>query len=178
MEYLKIYTLSAEEAKERGETALFRESHRMNVACRMAVETAIRENFDGMRLKGGCEAGVLAAYGRERVEWVLANTLQQNRQDGRFSKSNREWADALPVPATNSFGGDLRQEFVVQSHPAVLDGFVRIVRQGRELEKQQDYGKQGGNVPSDQKQSVAGQLAGAPVPGEGCITKAKEREVR
>ena len=48
MEYPQIYKRSPAEAREREETALFRESHKLNIACKKAVEAAIRENFDGM----------------------------------------------------------------------------------------------------------------------------------
>ena len=42
------YPYSAAEARERNELSLWRESHKANIACRNAIEEAIRQNFDGM----------------------------------------------------------------------------------------------------------------------------------
>lgn len=98
MEYPQLYKPSLAEAIDRNEKDLFRASHKLNIACKKAVETAIRENFDGMHLKTGCIAQVLEEYGTDRVNWVLANTVQQKDYDGRFSRDNKEWAKSFPVP--------------------------------------------------------------------------------
>ena len=42
------YPYSAAEARKRNELSLWRESHKANIACRDAIEDAIRRNFDGM----------------------------------------------------------------------------------------------------------------------------------
>ena len=49
-----LYPYSAKEARERNELSLWRESHRANIACREAIEDAIRRNFDGMNLDPEC----------------------------------------------------------------------------------------------------------------------------
>ena len=41
-----LYPYSSAEAKERDELPLWRESHKANIACRNAIEDAIRQNFD------------------------------------------------------------------------------------------------------------------------------------
>lgn len=45
-----LYPYSSAEARERNELSLWRESHRANIACRDAIEDAIRRSFDGMHL--------------------------------------------------------------------------------------------------------------------------------
>ena len=67
------YPYSAAEARKRNELSLWRESHKANIACRDAIEDAIRRNFDGMYLNEDCLAPVLTAYGYKRTAWVLAN---------------------------------------------------------------------------------------------------------
>ena len=52
-------------------TELFRASHKLNIDCKNAIETAIRENFDGMRLKKTCLRPVLEEFGADRMNWVL-----------------------------------------------------------------------------------------------------------
>ena len=45
-----LYPYSSAEARERNELSLWRESHKANIACRDAIEDAIRRSFDGMHL--------------------------------------------------------------------------------------------------------------------------------
>ena len=167
MEYPQVYKRSPEEARAVGETALFRESKKMNVACKAAIEAAIRENFDGMHLKKECVRPVMEEYGPDRVEWVLANTLRHLNYDGRFSRSNREWAGSFAMPESGTQGYDPGLDFIVGSHPAVLDGFVDLVRREREAAKAQP-----------EKPSIRGQLAMQSVPAGKPAAKTNDREVR
>lgn len=167
MEYPKVYKPSLAEARAREETDLFRASHRLNIACKGAIEAAIREGFDGMHLKKECIKPVMEEYGPERVEWVLANTIRHLEYDGRFSRSNKEWAGSFPVKEDGTPGHDVSMDFIVGSHPAVLDGFVNMVRREREAAKGQP-----------EKPSIKGQLAAPPVPGEKPAINNRDREVR
>lgn len=85
-----LYPYSANEARKRGELALWRASHQANISCKRAIEESIRQNFDGMRLNNGCVDEVIAKYGYKRTAWVLSNTIQQKDQDGRFSQANKQ----------------------------------------------------------------------------------------
>lgn len=114
-----LYLGSLSEAKRSNEAGLWRASHQCNIACKQAIEAAIRAGFDGMHLKADCARGVIAQYGFKRVGWVLANTIQKKRWDGRFRPRHKEWADTIFIPACDRTG-----EYIVESHPAVLDGFV------------------------------------------------------
>ena len=99
-----LYPYSAKETRERNELSLWRESHRANIACRDAIEDAIRRSFDGMHLNEDCLAPVL---------W-----------DGRFSPANKQWAERRYIPQDERHNA----EITVRSHPAVLDGFVSLYR--------------------------------------------------
>lgn len=115
-----LYPYSAEEARQRNELSLWRASHQANIACKQAIEESIRQNFDGMHLNDGCLRPVLEEFGYKRTAWVLSNTIQQKDQDGRFSQANKQWAKRTCIPSDHWHNSD----FVVESHPAVLDGFV------------------------------------------------------
>ena len=119
-----LYPYSAKEARERNELSLWRESHRANIACREAIEDAIRQNFDGMHLDKDCTSLVLEKYGYKRTAWVLANTLHELKWDGRFSPANKQWAERRYIPQDERHNA----EITVRSHPAVLDGFVSFYR--------------------------------------------------
>ena len=119
-----LYPYSAKEARERNELSLWRESHRANIACRDAIEDAIRRNFDGMHLQTDCLKAVLDEYGYKRTERVLAATLQELSWDGRFSPANKQWAERRYIPQDERHNAAI----TIRSHPAVLDGFVSFYR--------------------------------------------------
>ena len=119
-----LYPWTAEEARREGKIEIWRASHKANIACRDAIEEAIRRNFDGMHLKEDCLQPVLDEFGYKRTSWVLSNTLQMLKWDGRFSPANKQWAEKTFIPADLNHNSD----FVVRSHPAVLDGFVDLYR--------------------------------------------------
>ena len=115
-----LYPYSSEEARRRDELTLWRASHQENIACKEAIEEAVRQHFDGSRLDNDCLTGVFQEFGYKRTAWVLANTLQQLEWDGRFSPKNKAWAEQFPIPWDKRHS----TEFAVTSHPAVLDGVV------------------------------------------------------
>ena len=119
-----LYPWTAEEARRGGKIEIWRTSHKANIACRDAIEEAIRQSFDGMHLKEDCLRPVLEEFGYKRTSWVLSNTLQMLKWDGRFSPANKHWAEKTFIPADLNHNSD----FVIRSHPAVLDGFVDLYR--------------------------------------------------
>ena len=124
MAHKPMYTWSLEDAQDHGEEDLWRESFKENCRCARAIEQAIASNFDGYTLNTSCLKGLLDEFGRTRVRFVLANTVQEKTQDGRFSKESRDWCRGTYVPKESS-----NWAFSVESHPAVLDGFIRAAKQ-------------------------------------------------
>lgn len=115
-----LYPYSAAEARRLQELDQWRKSHMVNIRCKEAIEKAISWDFDGMHLKDGCVEGVIAEFGYKRVNFVLANTLKEKKYDGRFSATNCAWFGKTFVPPDR----DYNSSFMVDSHPAVLDGFM------------------------------------------------------
>ena len=128
MKQIPVYRQTGMYAREHGELDQFRQSNVANIACRAAIEKVIAENFDGMRLKADAAAQVLSEFGAERVQFVLANTVQQKRWDGRISRENKAWAAAFSIEPDVIMGMNRRLQFIVNSHPAVLDGFITMTR--------------------------------------------------
>ena len=133
-------------AKENDEVDLYRTSYRLNSECKQAIHEAIADNYDGMHLGDGAVDQVVRQYGMERVGYILANTLRYKNYDGRFSASNQEWAEQVGTPENNARIIKFRADWVVDSHPAVLDGFVTMYRDELEaqkkLEQEQPFVKQ------------------------------------
>ena len=128
MKQIPVYRQTGMYAREHGELEQFRKSNVANIACRAAIEKAVAENFDGMRLRADAAEPVLSEFGSERVMFVLANTVQHKDWDGRFSRENKAWAAAFAIEPDVVMGMDRRLQFIVNSHPAVLDGFITITR--------------------------------------------------
>lgn len=124
-----IYPYSLEYAIKHNERGLWRESYQANCDCARAIERAINENYDGSRLADNCEKAVLGEYGIDHVNWVLANTIHEKEQDGRISHYNKEWAKSFHIPQDTT-----QLQFVVDSHPGLVNLFTDTVRQAwREL---------------------------------------------
>lgn len=122
-----LYLGSISEARRNHELDDWRMSHQQNILCKEAIEDSIRKGFDGMHLDKNSARCVIEEYGFKRVGWVLAVTLQQKKDDGRFSPQNKKWA-----ASTFILRSDRNLDFTVQSHPAVLDGFVNLFRREQE----------------------------------------------
>ena len=125
-------------AKENDEVDLYRTSYRLNSECKQAIHEAIADNYDGMYLGDGAVDQVVRQYGMERVGYILANTLHHKSYDGRFSHSNKEWSEKVSTPEHNADRMTFRTDWVVDSHPAILDGFVTMFRKELEAQKEQE----------------------------------------
>ncbi len=128
MNMTPLYKHNAEYAHEHGELEIYRSSMKANIACREAIEAAIRGHFDGMHLDEAAVSDVIEVYGLERTCYVVANSVQQKTWDGRFSRDNKEWAARFEIAGTGRPDDDRRFQFVVDSHPAVFDGFIHELR--------------------------------------------------
>lgn len=120
-----IYKYSWETAKYENELKEYQESKRENIKCREAIEEAIRTHFDGMHLDTSCVQDIFSEFGYDRTMWVLAATIKNKSFDGRFSNINKGWARTIIPSHLEKYEFD---EYAVQSHPAVLNGFIDSVR--------------------------------------------------
>lgn len=115
-----IYLNTAQYSVEHDEIEQYRISHRQSEECREAIDKAISENFDGMRLKDGFIPELIDKFGMERVQYILATTIRENLGDGRYSLENKGWAENIAVSESQ----DERRNCCLRSHPAVIDGVV------------------------------------------------------
>ena len=96
----------------------------VNRNCKVDIERGIATHFDGMHLNTDFIANLYALYGEERMNYVLASTVQTSESDGRYSPGNKAWAKEININNAE----DDRRTFYVNSHPAVLDGFITAYR--------------------------------------------------
>ena len=146
---------------EHGEVDKYMDSRKFDRECKEAVEGTIRQNFDGMHLKHDIVKPLAEQHGSDRIAFVLANTLQQESWDGRFSRDNKAWAAEFYIPENLVHGIDVNRELIVSSHPAVLDGFIDMFRR-EVLEKEKEMSAAQEKEPDtsghDVQKSEPGQL--------------------
>lgn len=122
-DYKQLYELSLETARHENEVPLWRESLAENVRCARAIENMIAERFNDNKLDGNCARDIISEFGYDRVNFVLKNTIACNKDDGRISDANKEWAKSFSPPDKSHM-----RDFCVNSHLALLDGFVNQAR--------------------------------------------------
>ena len=139
------------------------QEERLNISCKEAIEKAIDGNYRGNSLDAkAATQEVLDQFGPERVQTVLAATMQDKDWDARFSRENKAWAQTMPMPE-GSEDGNRRSHWVVDSHPGLVNLFVDQVRDlAREREKE--------------KPSVIQQLKQEPAASKTKASPPKKRE--
>lgn len=118
-----LYKYSLETAKHDGELDAWCESRKENIRCRDFLDEQVREKFDGFHLPDECAENTIKEFGYDRTMWVIANTIQERKNDGRFSEQNRKWAKSLNIAQERC-----NYEFALNSHSCSVDGLANDVR--------------------------------------------------
>ena len=122
-EHKSVYLWSLQEAQKLNEVELWRESYKENCTCARAIEQCIDDNYADNSLNTDAAKSIIDRFGFNRVNWVLANTIQRKDFDGRISQVNKEWAKGFYIP-----NDDIRWHYEVTSHPGLTDLFANRVR--------------------------------------------------
>ena len=126
---LPVYNHSGSYAREHGELEAYRASRNANMACRDAIDDAISRHYDGFTLDSAGAREVIDSFGFERTMYVLANTIQRQDWDKRFSPDNRAWANSVDICENrDDYFGDKRLEFTLRSHHGLINMFTSEVR--------------------------------------------------
>ena len=126
---LPVYNHSGTYAHEHGELEAYRASRNANMACRDAIDDAISRYYDGFTLDSAGAREVIDSFGFERTMYVLANTIQRQDWDKRFSPDNRAWANSVDICENrDDYFGDKRLEFTLRSHHGLINMFTSEVR--------------------------------------------------
>ena len=129
-----VYTQPPDYAREHGDMDKYRESKRLNVLCKEAIEQTVRDNYRDNRLDADAVwRDVTAQFGSKRAAFVLAMTVREKDYDGRFSRENKAWAKSQPLPPDPEHRGLYCSYVVDKAHPILTDALVTHAR--RELEK-------------------------------------------
>lgn len=125
----EIYSHNFEFALANKQVEDYRNSLRRNIACRNEIEHQISECYEYPHFHYNKAAdAVIAAFGVERVMYVLANTIQSKPWDLRFSRSNSEWAKGFTIWEKDTTNNSDHIRFLVSSHSTLVDALVTEVR--------------------------------------------------
>ena len=121
-----LYRNSRAEAIRLRELQRYDDSFHYNVSCARAIEQAIRDHFsetDGS-LKEGCAQAVLKQFGFQRVNFVLANSLNEMGCKHLIQAETRQWGQKISVPPD----GKYNRYFAVDTAAALLGAFIGQAR--------------------------------------------------
>ena len=129
-----VYTQPPDYAREHAEMDKNRESKRLNVLCKEAIEQSIRGNYKDNRLDADAVwRDVTAQFGPERTAFVLAMTVREKDFDGRFSRENKAWAKSQRLPPDPEHRGRYCSYVVDKAQPTATEALITTA--GRELER-------------------------------------------
>ena len=133
---VQVYPYSGEVAEREGDLEWYRQSHKLNIACKNEIEWAIAQNYSNNTLNDEAVHQVVAKFGLPRTAFVLVNTIREKDWDGRISHDNKAWAKRVPIyPDVDTFGQNKRLKYVVDCNAGLTDIFVNILR--REYRQQE-----------------------------------------
>ena len=132
-----MYFHSAAYASEHGETDAYWLSDQANFSCKVAIEQAISAHYGDNRLDtASAVQEVMEKFGPERMNFILANTIQHKDADGRISRDNKAWAKTIPMPEDKESFRRNAYLVVDQVNPGLVDLFARQARRAvQEKEK-------------------------------------------
>ena len=122
---IPLYPLSRKDSQRLGEHELWLDSYQENCACARRIELAIKDAYAANRLNENCAKKIIELYGFDRVNWVLAHTIQRGDNDTRFTKESHSWAKGYDIPYDDHY---LQRNFTVGLHPTLVATFVEFVR--------------------------------------------------
>ena len=103
-----LYPYSRADARRLRQTQMHEDSFRVNVDCARAIEQAVRDHFNAAdeSLAEGCAQSVLEQFGFKRVNFVLANSLQEFRESAckhLVSDETYRWGRKTFVPQDSKY---------------------------------------------------------------------------
>lgn len=132
-----VYPYGQDYAAEHSEMEQYNQSESLNIACRDAIRHAIAQYHKDNILGGDAVHQVVAQFGVDRTQFVLANTIQCKDWDGRISRRNKAWANQVPIlPDNNAYGTNMRLRYIIDSNAGLTDTFTNIFRREYCQEKQ------------------------------------------
>lgn len=134
---IQVYPYSVSRAEEDGDLDWYRQSHKLNIACKDAIEKAISRHYRNNSLNAKAIQDVVDQFGWAKTSFVLVNTIRNKTWDGRISQENKQWAQLAPMfPDVDSQGNNRRLRYVINSHPGLTDMFAKELRRQYQINQE------------------------------------------
>jgi len=119
-----VYPYSVQEANLRSERSVYFANRDRNDECARIIDTTINGSCYKLYHYNFDIAAMVAIYryGFQRVNAVLAYCFQTHEWDGRYSASNKQWAQGFALPEKAFSGAYLN------AHPVLVESFTNHVR--------------------------------------------------
>ena len=136
---IPVYLHTEQYARRNNETEQYYASYRANIACKIAIENAITQNYsyDTSSLSSSGVKQVEERFGIERMLHVLAVTVRYKDWDDRISDDNKNWAQTIPVVfQPDGMGRDLSTAYVVdRTQSGLVNLFINQVRRSLQVKR-------------------------------------------
>ena len=120
-----VYPYSRESAENDGNLNLWQESYAENIACAKAIKDEIELTHDSTCPGVDSARRVIDRFGHDRVNWVLAATVQQMYGDEGLTQENKDWASEYFM----SYHKKEIEDYRVNADPTKLESFVVSARE-------------------------------------------------
>ncbi len=130
MKNIPVYKYPVEYAAAHDELDAYRASSKANVACKKAIEEAIRDCYQNNSLDPKGAESVFNAFGQERTMYVLAITVQCSMWDGRYCPPIKDWAKTVRIfeePHFKFGDFDVNVRYSINAHPGLIDLFAQQI---------------------------------------------------
>lgn len=130
MKYPILYKKDFASADKNNEVSLYKNSLQSNTDCANAISNIMRKNYNGQNLQGDYITPIVNDFGLQRVQYVLANSIQLSHRDGRISMDNKKWAEGVKILDDEIPQGaiDHRYEFKIPMDCGIIDIFANKFR--------------------------------------------------
>ncbi|MFI3326863.1 MAG: DUF3849 domain-containing protein [Clostridia bacterium] len=118
---IEVYSSSRSVAKKNNELEKYVVSFTENTKCARAIEESLKNNFNGFKLKKDSAKEIIAEFGFDRTNFVLANSVQKKIGDKRIDKETRKWASSIYVPRDMVQGTNMANEYAVNSDTGLIN---------------------------------------------------------
>lgn len=126
MDKKRSYDSSRASAKSNGELSLWQESHDHDVGCAGALSSMLDA---GGGVAEDAARRAIDEYGYDRVNRVLANSIQRRKEEPGLDPELIQWARGFFIPKEQYRSKDVRLDYVVRkATPEQLNALVRQAR--------------------------------------------------
>lgn len=124
--YFPVYKGTLADARRELSIDLYLDSKEWNLACKTAIEY-ILDRYRTANLKQAVKE-LLDDFGKERVVFVIANTVQYYAYENWFSKENEAWAGEIDIPENFNRGVDINSHYIIDGDTSILNDVVNELR--------------------------------------------------